>query len=244
MSAPETAAQVLSALKAKADPATARALQKYFKTGPGEYGEGDRFLGLKVGPVGAVARDARGLAENHVAALLGSRWHEARLLALILLNERSRKAKDPAEIKRLAVFLQKHRAGVNNWDLVDTAAPVVLGRWLLQTWRADPPAARAWAFKFAGRKNLWDRRMAVLACFALVRDGDHRLMTEVCAKLLDDREDLIHKATGWMLREVGKRSPRSLDDFLTSYSKRMPRTMLRYAIEKKSPAERARWMRR
>lgn len=234
-----TASAVTQALRAQARPERARLQRRFFRTGPGEYGEGDRFLGTGVPAVRAIARAAKALEENELAKLLVSPWHEARLAAAIVLAERAKRLKDPKSQAALARFYWRHRVGLNNWDLVDVSAEHVLGRWLAGL---DEDAAIRWLKRTARHRRLWDRRLAVLATFHLIRLERLRPALVVCEGLLTDEEDLIHKATGWMLREVGKRDLKALDGFLKKHAGRMPRTMLRYALEKKSPEERRRWM--
>lgn len=239
----KTASAVLKALHRVGDARTADSLQRYFKTGPGEYGEGDRFIGLKVPAYRSISKHSRGLPPEEIKALLASPWHEARAVGLDLLCQLSRADDSAANIKKWATFYWAHRKGVNNWDLVDLSAPTVMGRWLKLENEKSPDRAKAWITKTAARKSLWDRRIAVLATSALIREGRFELTLLASSLLLKDPEDLIHKATGWMLREMGKKSARPLDLFLKKHAHEMPRTMLRYAIEKKSPEERARWMR-
>lgn len=232
-------AAVIAELRKAGDPRRAASQRDYFRTDPGGHGEGDRFLGLKVPRVREIARRYRQMTEDDLKELLCSPWHEARMVAALLLAERAKKVKTAKESAALARFYWRHRAGINNWDLVDISAPPVLGRWLALQ---NDAVGRKWLLTTAGRKNLWERRMAVMATFSLLRAGRTRPTFAVCRSLLNDSEDLIHKAAGWMLREAGQRDPGGLDRFLTKYAARMPRTMLRYAIEKKSASERKRWL--
>jgi len=236
----QTAAAVMGALAAVADPADAVFLQRFFKTGPGEYGEGDVFLGVRVPQTRAVAKRFAGLPLPEIRVLLDSPVHEHRLAGLIVLNAAFARAsgvrtRDDAERERLAAFyLQAVRDGrVNNWDLVDASAEYVLGAFLL-----DRP--RGLLDELAARPVLWERRVAVLSTFAFLKAGDASTTLELAARLLDDPEDLMHKAVGWMLRETGKRVDRALlTGFLDEYAGRMPRTMLSYATEHLDPATRA-----
>jgi 3-methyladenine DNA glycosylase AlkD len=238
--AAEEAHQVMDALAAVADAGDAVSLQRYFKTGPGEYGEGDVFLGVRVPAIRAVAKRFADLPLDEIGTLLDSGVHEHRLAGLIILDRRferaSRpKARDEEERERLAAFyLDAVRRGrVNNWDLVDLSAPNVLGEYLV-----DRP--RDVLFELAGSGILWERRVAVLACFAFIGRGDASTTLALAERLLGDRADLMQKAVGWMLREVGKRVDRAvLLTFLDQHAAAMPRTMLSYATEHLTPAQRA-----
>lgn len=240
MTTEQTAAAVMDALSAAADPDDAVFLQRFFKTGPGEYGEGDVFLGVRVPRTRAVAKRFAGLPLTEVRALLESPVHEHRLAGLIVLNAAFARAsatrtRDEAERGRLADFyLRAVRDGrVNNWDLVDASAEYVLGEFLL-----DRP--RGVLDELAASTVLWERRVAVLSTFAFLKAGDASTTLELAARLLDDPEDLMHKAVGWMLRETGKRVDRALlIGFLDDHAGRMPRTMLAYATEHLDPATRA-----
>lgn len=227
-----TAADVQQVLAAVADPHDAVFLQRFFKTGPGEYGESDVFIGVRVPQTRAVAKRFAGLPLTEVRALLDSPVHEHRLAGLIILNATFARAsgarhRDDAERARLADFyLLAVRAGrVNNWDLVDASAEYVLGAYLV-----DRP--RVLLEELAASPVLWERRVAVLSTFAFLKQGDASTTLLLSARLLDDPEDLMHKAVGWMLRETGKRvDPGLLLGFLDAHAARMPRTMLAYATE-------------
>jgi 3-methyladenine DNA glycosylase AlkD len=221
-------------MKRLANPERARVSARYFKTGAGEYGEGDAFLGLPVPAQRRLARRWAHLPLRDLAALLNSRWHEHRLTALMIVSQRFRKA-GRAERDRLARFYLTHRRRINNWDLVDTSAPQVLGCWLL-----DRP--RGILDRLAGSRSLWDRRIAVLATQTFLRHGQFDDTLRLAERLLSDREDLMHKAVGWMLRVAGDCDPKVLRGFLGRHAARMPRTMLRYAIEKLPEPERRRWL--
>ncbi len=227
-----TVAALRRALRRAASPRDARFLQGYFRTGPGEYGAGDRFLGVRVPVLRRLARAARALPPAAALQLLRSRWHEERLLALLLLVDHYRRGDTPQR-RRLCRAYLAHRSYVDNWDLVDTSAPGILGLELL-----DRPAAPLLAL--ARSPRLWDRRIALLATLPRIRAGDHAATLRLARLLLRDPEDLIHKAAGWMLREVGQRDRAALRGFLRRHNAAMPRTMLRYAIEKLGARERAR----
>lgn len=205
---------------------------RFFKTGPGEYGEGDQFLGLTVPQVRLIFRQTDDLAEKDVLTLLHSAWHEERLLALLILVRRFEKArKDEAVREHIVALYLKQTRWINNWDLVDTSAPLILGEWLLTH-------EREVLDRLAHSKSLWEQRIAVLATLAFIRAGEFDDTLRLCERFLTHEHDLMHKACGWMLREAGKRDVAVLRAFLDRHAKLMPRTMLRYAIEKLPEAER------
>ena len=236
MTAPSAASagQASRALRARADPVKAALLAGYFKTGTGQYGEGDRFLGITVPSLREVARQYRALSLAQCRKLLASRFNEERALALMILVDQYRRgdAATRAAIHRLYL---KDRGRVNNWNLVDGSAPTLLGLHL----RERP---RTILDRLAASASLWDRRIAVLASFAFIRDGDYSTTLRLVAGLLEDPQDLLHKACGWALREVGKRDRAVLERFLRRHQARMPRTMLRYAIERLPVAQRRAWL--
>lgn len=231
-----TVDQVRSALAALANPADAQHLQRFFKTGPGEYGEGDVFLGVRVPATRKVAKQFATLPLKQIGELLDSPVHEERLAALLILNARFAAASKPrtrddaARAEMVEFYLDAVRRGrVNNWDLVDASAEHIIGPWLLDQ-------DRTLLFQLAQRDSLWERRVALLSTFAFIKAGDASTTLELAAKLLDDRRDLIQKALGWMLREVGKRvDPAVLTGFLDVYAPSMGRTALSYAAEHLSP---------
>ena len=225
-----TADAVRAALAEVADAHDAAALQRFFKTGPGEYGEGDVFLGVRVPATRAVVKRFRGMPFDEIDALLDDPVHEHRLAGLLLLVDASRRAPEEAVTRYLAAV---RRGRVNNWDLVDTSSEYLLGEWLVDR-------DRSLLDDLAASPVLWERRVAVLATFAFLKRGDASTTLRLAERLLDDREDLMHKAVGWMLREVGKRVSReALTGFLDAHAARMPRTMLSYATEHLPPEERA-----
>ena len=227
---------VRSALRAVADPARAASSARFFKTAPGQYGHGDRFLGVTVPQQRAVARRFKALPLREALALLKSPWHEERLTALLILVGQFQRSKDARAREAIVKAYLKHLKWVNNWDLVDSSAGYILGAWLLDK-------DRALLYQLLKSERLWERRAAMIACQAFINAGESKDALAVAQRLLDDREDLMHKAAGWMLREVGKRvSVKALRGFLEAHAGRMPRTMLRYAIEHLGPAERRRWM--
>ena len=219
-----TLIEVKAALQEEANPKTASFLQGYFKTGPGQYGEGDKFRGIKVPVIRKIVRKARRLSMEDVISLLTSPWHEDRLLALLIWVDQFIKGDEEEQEKIYRSYLDKSHH-INNWDLVDLSAPTIIGGYL---WGRD----RSILFDVARSQNLWDRRMAVLATFFFIRNNDFDDSLRISEILQNDSEDLIHKAVGWMLREIGKRDPKKEESFLKKYYKDMPRTMLRYAIER------------
>jgi len=216
-----------------AAPEKAALLARYFKTGKGEYAEGDRFLGLTVPVTRGLAKKHRGLPFADVKALLKSPWHEERAAALLLLEERF-SGGGAAERKAIYEFYLANTRYINNWDLVDMSAPCIVGGWLKDKDRKP-------LYGLAGSELLWDRRIAVLACFNFIKDGESADALAIARGLLDDGHDLLHKAVGWMLREIGKKcSEDVLLGFLKDNYARLPRTALRYAIERFPAARRKR----
>jgi 3-methyladenine DNA glycosylase AlkD len=234
-----SAKQVIADLKGLASVGKAADLQRFFKTGPGDYAEGDIFIGVVVPQTRKVAARYKDLPIIEIAKLTKSEIHEVRLCALIILTNQFKKSKDLNEKKKLFNFyLKELKAGhVNNWDLVDVTAPT-LGEYLLQL--EDPMAV---LHKLAKSKSLWERRVSVVFTFAFLRAGDLEPTYEMAERHLGDKHDLMHKAVGWLLREMGKRDPGLLRNFLQEYCTEMPRTALRYSIEKFSESERQRWLR-
>ncbi len=221
-------------LHALADPGRAVLAARYFKTGPGQYAEGDRFLGLTATQLRSVAREFRSLPLADLRALLASPWHEERLLALVILVDQFARG-DAAQRKTIYAFYMASSEGINNWDLVDVSAAQIVGGYLEQ--RSRRPL-----YRLVKSKSPWERRMAMIATAHFIRRGEFEDTFALAAALLDDRHDLIHKATGWMLREVGKRDRAAVETFLRRYAARMPRTMLRYAIERFPAALRRRYL--
>jgi 3-methyladenine DNA glycosylase AlkD len=218
-------------LRALGRPEKSRFFQGFFKAGPGQYGEGDQFLGVTVPEVRTVAKRFFGLPITECVKLLQSPYNETRLLALLILVARYKKA-DAAEKQQVYNTYLANRARVNNWNLVDSSAPYIVGDYL-----GDKD--RAILADLAKSDVLWDRRIAVLATFAFIRNNDFRDALSLSAQLLNDPQDLMHKACGWMLREVGKRDAQALEHFLRQHQRSMPRTMLRYAIERYPPEVRS-----
>jgi 3-methyladenine DNA glycosylase AlkD len=226
----QTAESVRQALAALADPDQAAASARFFKTGPGEYGEGDVFLGIRVPDLRRAIRPFGALGLDEIDALLDDAEHEHRLAGALLLVRRY--PSDPEEV--VGRYLAAVRRGrVNNWDLVDASSEFILGPWL-----ADRD--RGILHELAASPDVWERRVAVLATFEFIKHGDPSTTLELAEQLIGDRHDLIQKAVGWMLREVGKRVDRGvLIAHLDAHAAAMPRTMLAYAIEHLTPDERA-----
>ena len=225
-------------LRQDATPSQAAIARRFFKTGPGEYGEGDQFIGATVPNTRKVAAEFAALPIDEIFALGQSPIHEHRLCALVILVNQFDKSKDQQQRKKLFdTWMKLLRGGfINNWDLVDASAHR-MGAWLLD--RSD---ALEFMTKLAKSKKLWERRSAIIFTFAFIRAGSLDESLEIAELLVDDEHDLIHKAVGWVIREVGKRDIEMLRAFLHVHAATMPRTMLRYAIEKMSESERKRWM--
>ncbi|MFC1662875.1 DNA alkylation repair protein [Patescibacteria group bacterium] len=207
-----------------ADKRQAALLQRFFKTGRGEYGEGDVFIGIKVPIQRQVAKRYKDLSNTEVVKLLHSKIHEYRLTALLIFTYRYKTETLSGRKKIYELYLRNTRY-INNWDLVDVTTPNIMGEYLLDRQRDI-------LYKLARSKSLWERRMAILATFTFISNNDYADALRLAKLLLDDKHDLIHKAVGWMLREVGKRDINIEENFLKKYHQQMPRTMLRYAIEK------------
>jgi 3-methyladenine DNA glycosylase AlkD len=229
---------VLQELKSSGNPSRAHHSQGYFKTGPGEYGEGDVFLGLTVPAVRKIAGKHQDLDLSEIAKLMDSHLHETRLCGLIILTNQYKKLKSDKEKKATFNFYmnQLKLGNINNWDLVDVSAPTI-GEYLM-----DQTDAFTSLKKLSKSKSLWERRVSIIFTFAFIRKGEVALTFDVAEFLLDDDHDLIHKAVGWMLREAGKRDVMLLRSFLHENSHVMPRTMLRYSIEKLPEIERKKWL--
>jgi len=212
----------------------ARFLQGFFKTGIGQYGEGDIFLGIRVPAIRKLAKEYKNLQLKEILSLLKSPYHEVRLFALILFVNTFAQGDETIQKKIYDLYLANTRH-INNWDLVDVSAPSIVGAFLLT--RSRKPL-----HQLAKSKMLWERRIAVLATFYFIKNNQFADALKIAGILLQDKEDLIHKAVGWMLREVGKRDIDCAESFLQKHCRVMPRTMLRYAIERFTPAKRRKYM--
>ena len=226
---------IMRELDALADPEAARLSARFFKTGKGEYGEGDVFLGLSVPQMRKVVKRHLRLPMSDMKKLLGSKVHEHRLVAFLILVERYERS-DEGGRKEVYDFYMRNTKRANNWDLVDCSAGKIAGPYLMDR-------DKSVLYRLARSENLWERRIAIISTHHFIRNHRYGDTLRIAELLLDDKHDLIHKAVGWMLREVGKRGGlREEKAFLDKHRHRMPRTMLRYAIERFSPSERKRYM--
>ena len=216
--------QIIDHLQSLGNPEAALHAQGFFKTGPGEYGEGDRFLGIRVPVIRQCVKQYRQVGFAETLELLQSPLHEVRLLALLMLVDRYQRGTEADRRVIFSAYLE-HVKYINNWDLVDCSAEHIVGAHLFA-------GDRALLHRLAKSQNLWERRIAMLSTFHFIRRGDFSDTLAIAELLLHDREDLLHKAAGWMLREVGKRDLPAEQEFLKQHCREMPRTMLRYAIEK------------
>ena len=234
-----TSSAVIKELKSLASAKQAANLQRFFKTGAGDYAEGDIFLGVMVPQNRKIAKKFAELSLSEIKKLTDSDYHEVRFCGLLILVSQFEKAKTRTLQKKYFYFyLRQLKIGqINNWDLIDVTG-VRMGRYLL-----DEKSALTTLKKLARSKNLWERRMAVIFTFAFQKVGDPYPTLEMADLLLNDQHDLIHKAVGWSLREMGKKDGPLLRNYLKVNAHKMPRTMLRYSIEKFSPSERKKWLR-
>ncbi len=226
------------AIRALANPAKAKFLLRFFKTGPGEYSEGDQFLGLTVPQTRSLVREFRDLPLADCIKLLKSPFHEERLMALLILGEqfgRHQKQDNEAAQKKIYDLYLAHTKHVNNWDLVDSSASYIVGAYLFNR-------DRKILDRLAKSKDLWERRIAIVATHYFIRKNDLKYTFRISEALLGDKHDLIHKASGWMLREAGKKDLAPLEAFLEKHAYKMPRTMLRYSIERMTPQKKKHYM--
>ncbi len=225
--------KVIEKLKSLSDSKIAKQSQRFFKTGKGEYGEGDKFLGIRVPVIRKVVKEFKDISLEDIVDVLQSEYHEIRLFAVLAMV--AKYAKTQSEKDAIYSAYIANRKYVNNWDLVDVTTPHIVGAFLYDK-------NREILYKFAKSADLWERRIAIIATFYFIRQNDFKDTLEISKILLHDKEDLIHKAVGWMLREVGKRSLETEETFLIKYYKLMPRTMLRYAIEKFEESKRQKYL--
>ncbi len=229
-----TVRQIQQRLRLFANIGKAQILQGFFKTAPGEYGEGDKFLGIAVPVIRRVAREFREAPFSEVQKLIRSLYHEERLLALLMLVKTFSKSDATGRKKIYNIYL-KNMTYINSWDLVDLSAPNIIGAYL-------SGKSRKPLHNLARSRDVWKRRIAIMATFYLIKQNEFKETLKISEMLITDDHDLIHKAVGWMLREVGKRDPRIEEQFLQQHYKKMPRTMLRYSIERFPEAKRQRYL--
>ncbi len=229
-----TAKQIRTHLQNLADHDIAEHSQRFFKTGKGEYGAGDKFMGIRVPVLRATAKQYREISLNEALKLLKSPWHEQRLTALLILVNKFQRGTQREQKAIFDAYLKNTRY-INNWDLVDCSAHLIVGPYLFAKSQAKLDA-------LARSNDLWERRIAMMATFHNIRQDSFEQTLKLARRFLNDKEDLIHKSTGWMLREIGKRDKAATVEFLNKHYKLMPRTMLRYAIEKFPERERQRYL--
>lgn len=241
-----TASELIDLLEQQADETQRLNLMRFFKTQKGQYGEGDQFLGLKVPQTREIVKAARGdIPLSEIEKLLYSKWHEVRLCGFLLLVEEMKKSlpkkkTNPAERRdEIAEFYLRHAQQANNWDLVDFSCRDIIGEWILHS-----EGNERILDTLADSDNLWKQRIAVVATWPLIKQRRFDEIFHISTKLLEHPHDLIHKAIGWMLREVGKVDSDSLRHYLATYYEKIPRTSLRYAIERFSASERQYWLKR
>lgn len=228
--------QLKADMRKLASPEKARVLSRFFKTGKGEYGEGDAFVGIMVPDQRRIAKKYADLSMNDLRKLISGRLHEERLVCLFILINRYKKA-DVHGKKEVVDFYLGNLRYINNWDLVDLSSGPILGDHLID-------GDRSILYEMARSDDLWKRRIAVMSTFAFIRNNDFGDTLRIAEMLLNDTHDLIHKAAGWMLREVGKRDQAKEEEFLNQHNKKMPRTMLRYAIERFGEVKRRSYLRK
>jgi 3-methyladenine DNA glycosylase AlkD len=216
--------QIRKAISKEKNPAQAINLQRFFKTGKGDYGEGDIFYGIKVPVQRGIAKLFKDLSLIDLKELINSKVHEERLIAAFILIDQFKRG-DHKKKKVIYDFYLKNRKGINNWDLVDLSAPKIVGAYLIDK-------EKDLLYKFARSEDLWEKRISIISTQAFIREHYFEDTLKISETLLNDKHDLIHKAVGWMLREVGNRDLKTEEEFLQKHYKTMPRTMLRYAIEK------------
>lgn len=232
---------LLKELKQYASPERKKSNERFFKTGKGEYGEGDVFLGVRASDIRKVAKENLAIGFSDLQKHIASQFHELRLCAIIILVEKNKKARregDRKLQKQIFDFYLKNTRHVNSWDLVDVSAHHIVGQAIV-----DKLEKKQVLDTLVRSENLWERRIAIVATWAFIRKGDIDTTLRLSKKLLNDKEDLIHKAVGWMLREAWKRDAQKVEDFLRVHSHTLPRTTLRYAIERMGERKRKRFLR-
>ena len=226
--------QIRKKIKSVSNKNYAETMKWFFKTGKGQYGKGDIFVGIKVPVQRKIAKEFHSIDFDAIKELLSSKIHEERLIALLILVDKYEKGSDK-EKEKIFKFYLRNLKGINNWDLVDLSAPNIVGSYLLNK-------NKKLLYEFARSQNLWERRIAVISTYTFIRFQNYDDTLKISAILLNDQHDLIHKAVGWMLREVGNRNPEVEENFLRTRYNRMPRTMLRYAIEKFPESKRKKYL--
>lgn len=245
-----SADEILEAMLSMQDEQQRQVLCRFFKTGKGEYGEGDKFFGLKVPQTRQIANwVGDDITLDEIRKLIYSEWHEARLCGLLLLARKvsatlpkARRSGNAAERQRLVLFYLKHAKQANNWDLVDLSCGSILGRWLLHPLPDGRMPDRSILDRLAESENLWEQRISIVATLPLIKSGQYADTLRISDKLLMHKHDLMHKAVGWMLREIGKKDIEILRSYLTAHVHDMSRTTLRYSIERMDTTERRYWM--
>jgi len=222
-------------IQESADEEKAKILQRFFKTGKGEYGEGDIFLGIIAPQMRNLAKKYGGLPLVKIQKLLNSKYNEARWIALVILANKFKKA-DEQEKGNIFNFYLKNLKNINNWNLVDISAPHIVGNFLFEK-------DKKILYELSRSEDLWEKRISIVSTLSFIRQNEFEDALAISELLLNDEHDLIHKAVGWMLREMGKRDIEILKDFLRKHYKNIPRTTLRYAIEKFEEEERKKWLR-
>lgn len=219
------------------NPVKAKDLSRFFKTNKGEYGEGDKFLGIPVPELRKLAKKYKDIDLSELSELCLSEWHEERMTAFIILDYKYAKAKTDQEKKTIFDFYLKYKDGANNWDIVDVTCRAVLGDYIFHH-----PENKDLLYKMARSKNLWHKRLAIISTFFFIKQGQFEDSLKLSELLLHDKHDLIHKAVGWTLREVGNKDKAAEEEFLKVHYKTMPRTALRYAIEKFPEEQRKKYL--
>lgn len=223
-------------IRKKSNREKAKLLQRFFKTGKGEYGEGDRFLGIVVPEQRKIVKEFSEIDIGDVEKLIDREFHEMRMIGLFILIKKFEKSNEDDRKDIFNLYLKKAKENrINNWDLIDLSAPNIIGKYLIDK-------NRDVLYKLAISSNLWEKRISILATFPFIRNKDFKDALKISQMHLKDKHDLMHKAVGWMLREIGKRDIKVLEDFLGKYYKNMPRTMLRYAIEKFPEEQRQKYL--
>ena len=226
--------ELRTSLHNQASKADANVLQRFFKTGPGNYAEGDIFIGVRVPIIRRIAKEYKTLTLRDTATLLKSKIHEERMLALVILMQQYKKG-TPEQQSKIYDLYMANTAHINNWDLIDVTAPHIVGAYLLNKPRVP-------LYTFARSQSLWEKRIAIISTLHFIKHNDYTDTLAIAEILLHDTHDLIHKAVGWMLREVGNRNLQAEEAFLKKHYRTMPRTMLRYAIEKFPAPKRQRYL--